>query len=268
MVRLSNWNGNARCPTWFFFSSMNRVRTQMKCHSRATEKMWCIWVWSRRARVPRFRSMISSVCEHHDVKIRTVTKNMNVRWIRVEHASRESKPISTNTRITGIKTHIVYLVAVCFFSLSSSPSLIRQRKTLACDRGNRAVWPCMCWLPYFQSKDIRFSFSFAFISCCSVRILCRVNDSLYTIPCDASWCVLAFVFFFTTFTRSLSLSLPIVCCAKNRSVRILLYAIAKSRSLSHTAAVANACVCTWRPNGLSLVHCVMRLTQTISMNLP
>ena len=31
--------------------------------------------------------------------------------IRVEHASRESKPISTNTRITGIKTHIVYLFA-------------------------------------------------------------------------------------------------------------------------------------------------------------
>lgn len=41
-----------------------------------------------------------------------------------------------------------------------------------------------------------------------------------------------------------------MCCAKNRSVRILLYAIAKSRSLSHTAAVANACVCTRRPNGL------------------
>ena len=92
---------------------------------------------------------------------------------------------------------------------------------------------------------IFFLFHFMLFSV-SYTVLMTLSTRYSVMQVDVCW-----LLFFLQHSCAHSLSLPIVCCAKNRSVRILLYAIAKSRSLSHTAAVANACVCIWRPNGLA-----------------
>lgn len=203
MERLSNWNGNAQCPKWFFFSQWIAFEHKWNVTSNYQVNMVCLSVIEERARPTIPLDDIEYVWAS-----RRENSNCDQKYecsvnIRVEHASRESKLISTNTRITGIKTHIVYLFVFYFLSLvlaqsNSEPKDVSVRSRVAIEQCVRACVGCHI----FKAKDISLFIFFHFVLfSVSYIVLMTLATRYCVMQVDVCW--LLFFFCFTTFTLSL-----------------------------------------------------------------